>query len=288
MKAGTCIADSAILKLVPLLSIFLKSAAALHPLLVLAIILRGHLLNTKEHAEGCGSLGMWYMYLLIPASLIGYNTFHAIFMYITSHAAGAWYFREEATRSPYWVVLRYHLGSIALGGLVQMLLWPCKLLFGIPLMFFRQMGFFQDLVSAYDENISKHNSAVWCDMSMQGFSYCKTARHVMFVRTATADTGRMVVGATVAFQVLGAVVVSYSSLWCSVVIEVVTGIDEHDTTQMLATIVAFWVSMNIMLMLGEVSDSLIYYKRVDHLRKGEDENMHQDICSHMHVLSMFH
>eukprot|EP00930_Biecheleria_cincta_P024676 TRINITY_DN17646_c0_g1_i1.p1 TRINITY_DN17646_c0_g1~~TRINITY_DN17646_c0_g1_i1.p1 ORF type:complete len:627 (-),score=87.90 TRINITY_DN17646_c0_g1_i1:149-2029(-) len=288
MKASSCIADCPILKVVPLLSLTFKSAAAVHPIIVLAIVAKGILLNPTEEKrnEAMESLKMWYMYSLIPASVIGYNTFHAIFMYITAHAVGIWHFREEHTSSPYWVVLRYHLGSVALGGFVQMLLWPCKILFGIPFFVLKQLGCLQDLVRAYDEHVRNHSAAVWCDMSLQGYSYCKAARHVMHVRDATGSTGAMVGGATVAFQILGAVVVSYSSLLCSVVVEVLTGRDERDSTQALATIVAFWVSINIMFLLGDVSDSLIYYRRVDKLRCGEGEDVSMNICSPMHFLSM--
>jgi len=207
----------------------------------------------------------------------------AISEFVVGYMTTVWYFHGASAgrRVPkcciwqaYWVMMRYHFGSMVLGGFLVSSTRPLRFLLGgmgccqgnLNPVSILLRAFCCCLGDVFRDYVAPLDKSAFIDIVITGRSFCQAAHHARQVVEEEADTVRILNGATGFIQLIGTAATAWLGADAMILVSrYYVGDDSSVTLAMAITgaIVAFYVSIPFSLVFDTVSDTIFYCNEVE-------------------------
>lgn len=224
----------------------------------------------------------------------------AISDFVIMYTAELWVFAGGLSRSGghaplccllrgYYTCLRYHFGSMVIGGLVVGFCQPFRLALGVIAFVLQFQGCSCSLltcccdwlVDMYFDHFEPWCRNAYMDLALNGQPFVKSALHASLVNAEFMTTVNILNGATWVFQLAGlGAITSLGHMQTCVIIRYYPGFTDPfsgDFVQnplflsILGSVVAFVMAFPFMMIFDTVSDTILFAYIVQKIREEKDE-----------------
>mmetsp|Transcript_137081 Transcript_137081/g.382248 ORF Transcript_137081/g.382248 Transcript_137081/m.382248 type:complete len:615 (-) Transcript_137081:428-2272(-) len=302
-----CVMEINCLKLVPLISFCCRTV-----LLALQMGTTMLLISCGQPKDIIGNWfrleptpGEWAMLIFSACAFFWlHQVVSAVTDFVTIYSAEVWYFspryRVEGIRCTvwraYWTAARYHLGTLALGGLSLGITSPLRIVLR-PLESHARtahtpVGFLIGCcccccVSCFDRFFAFLTYNAYMDVAMNSTGFCQAARDALDVQGSEEEAIQILNGATWLFQIFGLCCIAL--LGDTVTFTIVRHSSFADTSDphyvhnpeimgLSGSIIAAFVAVPFLMIFDTVSDTIIYCYAVRQRRAAAQGGEQPDGC----------